>query len=159
MYCPTHVPSLPFLRCGSTPVCEANNNRATMFTWVFRVSKIIRIIMHFVGTGAAGTLKMRDRKMRDLRIRHQTARVENAGTENAGPTCKGGKCGTGKCRTNMQGWALQDRKMWEKALHVKPSITYVSCKRQRTFHTVFCLLRPSRQLPVPVITLRSDSSV
>jgi len=55
---------------------------------------------------------------------------------------------------------MRDWKMQETTLYGKPciSITYVSCKVQRSaVHTVYCLLRPSRQLPV--ISLRSDSSV
>ena len=53
-----------------------------------------------------------------------------------------------------------DWKVRKTTLYGKPRITYVSCKVQSTVHTVYSLpklLRPSRQLPV--ITLRSDSSV
>jgi len=49
--------------------------------------------------------------------------------------------------------------MRETTWYGKSCITCVSCKIQSTVHTVLCLLRPSWQLGLPVITLRSDSSV
>ena len=106
----------------------------------------------------------------------ENARPENAGLENAAPDCNGGKCRTGKCGKRhcmehrvfimfAQSCKMRQLSTFKRGCSCTQSdrgqltaIATMSSSNQAyaaqnsslqsTNHIVYCLLRPSRKLPV-----------